>query len=195
MKKLDRRIARTRKALSDALIRLSLEKGYDNFTIRDLTERADVGYATFYRHYKSKDELLYHSLRGLYQKVEDEIRQQETIYQECLALFNVVVNHKDACLLGVLLLQDHPALKPLREEIAQMVSALYEAQDETTIPLEVATNHLINAVLEMVRWWLTEGQDYSPEQMATIQSELIVNVTETVALKHRAKPLRNLAPG
>ena len=195
MKKLDRRIIRTRKALGDALISLALEKGYDNFSIRDLTERADVGYATFYRHYKSKDELLYHSMLDLYEKIETEIRQQETIYDECLALFRVVVNHKDASLLGVNLLPDHPALKPLREEISQMVNELYAAQDEMTIPLEVATNHLISAVLEMVRWWLTEGQDYSPEQMATMQAELVVNVTETVALKHRVKPSRNLAPG
>ncbi|MCY3780415.1 MAG: TetR/AcrR family transcriptional regulator [Chloroflexi bacterium] len=194
MKKSDRRVLRTKRALGDALISLSLEKGYDHFTIRDLTERADVGYATFYRHYKSKDQLLNQCLRDIYQKLECEVRQQETIFEECLAMFNIVAEHKEACLLGVNLLQDHPALKPLREEISQMVNELCEAQDEMTIPLEVAINHLIGSVLEMIRWWLTEGQDYSPEQMATMQSELIVNVTETVALKHRVKSSRNIAP-
>ena len=54
----DRRVERTENLLANALIALSLEKGYEAITIRDITERADIGYATFYRHYHDKDELL-----------------------------------------------------------------------------------------------------------------------------------------
>jgi AcrR family transcriptional regulator len=54
----DRRVKRTQNLLAKALIALTLEKGYEVVTIRDITERADVGYATFFRHYHSKDELL-----------------------------------------------------------------------------------------------------------------------------------------
>jgi AcrR family transcriptional regulator len=46
----DRRVKRTQSALAKALIALTLEKGYDAVTIRDITERADIGYATFFRH-------------------------------------------------------------------------------------------------------------------------------------------------
>src|SRR5437660_3409771 len=54
----DRRIRRTQQLLAKALIALTLEKGYEAVTIRDITERADIGYATFFRHYHDKDELL-----------------------------------------------------------------------------------------------------------------------------------------
>src|SRR5436305_2003397 len=54
----DRRCKRTQHLLARALIVLTLEKGYEAVTIRDITERADVGYATFFRHYHDKDELL-----------------------------------------------------------------------------------------------------------------------------------------
>src|SRR5256886_15965264 len=54
----DRRVKRTQHLLARALIALTLEKGYEVVTIRDITERADIGYATFFRHYHSKDELL-----------------------------------------------------------------------------------------------------------------------------------------
>src|SRR6185437_10791283 len=54
----DRRVKRTQKALARALISLTLEKGYDAITIRDITELAEVGYATFFRHYHDKDALL-----------------------------------------------------------------------------------------------------------------------------------------
>ena len=46
--KVDRRIKRTQKLLQEALIELTLEKGFDDVTIRDITERADVGYTTFF---------------------------------------------------------------------------------------------------------------------------------------------------
>ena len=50
----DRRVTRTRKLLTEALISLSLEKGYEAVTIRDITDRAGVGYATFFRHIRRK---------------------------------------------------------------------------------------------------------------------------------------------
>src|SRR5947209_8306054 len=58
MQSQDRRVRRTQHLLAKALIALTLEKGYDAVTIRDITERADIGYATFFRHYHDKDELL-----------------------------------------------------------------------------------------------------------------------------------------
>ena len=186
MKKLDRRIVRTRKALSEALISLTLEKGYDNISIRDLTERADVGYATFYRHYKSKDELLYQFLHDSFESIEQEVRKQSTIYDECLATFQMIEKHRPAVLLGISMPQDHPAMKPLWEEVSRWLNRIYSAQDEMTIPLEVAVNHLLGAVVELIRWWLAEGQDYSAEQMANMHMELIMNVVETVALTRRA---------
>src|SRR5260370_35608344 len=54
----DRRVRRTQQLLARALIALTLEKGYEAVTIRDITERADIGYATFFRHYRDKDQLL-----------------------------------------------------------------------------------------------------------------------------------------
>src|SRR6185436_2880035 len=57
-KKIDRRIQRTRQALRTALIELTKEKDYDSISIEDITERANVGRATFYLHYKDKEDLL-----------------------------------------------------------------------------------------------------------------------------------------
>src|SRR5437660_2240565 len=54
----DRRVRRTQHLLARALIALTLEKGYEAVTIRDITGRADIGYATFFRHYRDKEALL-----------------------------------------------------------------------------------------------------------------------------------------
>src|SRR6266545_463064 len=54
----DRRIQRTRQALHTALLELTREKGYDSISIEEITDRANVGRATFYLHYKDKEDLL-----------------------------------------------------------------------------------------------------------------------------------------
>jgi AcrR family transcriptional regulator len=57
-KTVDRRIQKTRKLLIDALLALTIEKGYDKVTIQDIIDKANVGRSTFYAHFESKDQLL-----------------------------------------------------------------------------------------------------------------------------------------
>jgi AcrR family transcriptional regulator len=54
----DRRIQKTKKALTEALIQLILAKGYEKVTIQDIIDKANVGRSTFYIHYESKAQLL-----------------------------------------------------------------------------------------------------------------------------------------
>ncbi|HEX7490249.1 MAG TPA: TetR/AcrR family transcriptional regulator [Candidatus Limnocylindrales bacterium] len=54
----DRRVRRTRQLLREALMELTLERGYDHITVQDILDRADVGRSTFYAHYRDKDDLL-----------------------------------------------------------------------------------------------------------------------------------------
>ena len=49
---------RTRAALRDALLSLLEQKSFDQITIRDITASAGAGYATFFRHYETKNSLL-----------------------------------------------------------------------------------------------------------------------------------------
>ena len=54
----DRRSQRTQQALMDALIALLAVKNYDEISINDIVDRANVGRSTFYAHYQDKDDLL-----------------------------------------------------------------------------------------------------------------------------------------
>ena len=54
----DARIARSRAALRATLVSLIEEKPFEQVTIREITTRAKIGYATFFRHYPDKETLL-----------------------------------------------------------------------------------------------------------------------------------------
>jgi len=54
----DRRSQRTQQALMEALLALLAEKHYDEISINEIVDRANVGRSTFYAHFQTKDELL-----------------------------------------------------------------------------------------------------------------------------------------
>lgn len=55
--RLDRRKARTRRALIDAARRILADKGTTQVSIQEITEEADVGFGSFYNHFETKEEL------------------------------------------------------------------------------------------------------------------------------------------
>jgi AcrR family transcriptional regulator len=54
----DRRVVRTRRALGDALMRLLRERSLESITVQDVLDAAGVGRATFYGHFRGKQDLL-----------------------------------------------------------------------------------------------------------------------------------------
>ncbi|MFD1064883.1 TetR/AcrR family transcriptional regulator [Oceanobacillus locisalsi] len=56
--KIDRRIVKSQKAIREAFLDALLEKGFENITVKDITEQADLSRKTFYLHYIDKYDLL-----------------------------------------------------------------------------------------------------------------------------------------
>ena len=55
---MDRRQRKSRRAIFGAFIELLSKKDFHNITVGEIIERADVGRATFYSHFETKDFLL-----------------------------------------------------------------------------------------------------------------------------------------
>src|SRR5579864_4709465 len=71
---IDRRVARTRATLHQALIALILKQGYEAITVEDICAHANVGRSTFYAHYKSKEELHLSGMDHLRRQLVDRRR-------------------------------------------------------------------------------------------------------------------------
>ena len=55
----DRRRARTRKLLQDAMLELLTERSFEDLVVQEITDRADLGRGTFYFHFDSKEDVLW----------------------------------------------------------------------------------------------------------------------------------------
>ena len=185
MAKLDQRIVRTRKALQDALIALSLERGYENLTIRAVTLHAGVSYATFFRHYKSLEELTTDMFTVATTDMLQLVNEQETLSAETLVVWNFINEHRSLYRLYVALPKAHKARHGVFDAVAEFVRGRYEKRDSSPVPLELSVTHIIESTYLLLLVFLDRGDDYSPEQMAAIQHDLIVRPTEFMAVALR----------
>ena len=183
MNETDRRVKRTHKILVDALIAESLEKGYDQVTIRDITDRADIAYSTFFRHYRDKDELLLAMLGSVLETMRDLILQNPDASAESAGriLFAHIQEHAR---FYRVLFNGHGTSAVLWR-FQQMVEAdvlkIYASRITTAnagILLELVVHHLIAAIIAMVTWWLAHDMPYPVEQMARYYSELVATPVE-----------------
>jgi len=149
MEKTDRRFKRTNRLLQQALVELTLEKGYDAVSIRDLTERADVGYATFFRHYGDKDALLEEVLHSMKDEMNTLLKPGWLISnpeQGCTMLFQFVQGNYE--LVKVLLNSTNTMtlLRPVQELALQEVMEQLPPGSSDTIPPDVSAGFLISSL-------------------------------------------------
>jgi AcrR family transcriptional regulator len=178
----DRRVKRTQNLLAKALIALTLEKGYEAVTIRDITERADVGYATFFRHYHDKDALLQDVLDVVLSELLGLLPPAPDADPATVGtlIFRYVQEHSEV--IRVLLSQGATSLmQQMIETGAQNILQEHTQRVDSVVPIEVAAYHMVSSAIVLVRWWLEHNMPYPPERMGLIYQELIARPTSAVA--------------
>lgn len=185
MKKVDPRVIRTQQMLRDALISLILENGYDGINIGHITDRAGLRRATFYLHYRSKEELLF----SIMQETLDELMQkmkaltdhpfgEEFLLSELNITFRHVQERADfyrAILSGQGAAQ---VTQNIRDYLAAQIRDKYVAHpssSDSPIPIDVLAHFLVAVKLNMIIWWLEKKMPYSAEQMASMCTDLILS--------------------
>ncbi len=179
----DRRIKRTQQFLTKALIALTLEKGYEAVTIRDITERADVGYATFFRHYQSKDALLRDVSDVVLSDLNSLLPGSPSADVEAVGvpLFRYVQDH--ANIIRVLLQSRGTSslVQHIIDVTSQDVLNENKPREGSIVPAEIAAYHLINSSISLIQWWLEHDMLYTPERMGAIFHALIIQPTRAIA--------------
>lgn len=83
----DPRVIRTRTLIIDAFFELIKEQGFESISIKDLSERATLNRATFYRHFPDKYALLEVILQQMMEnKGFEKIKEQDTLDENTFIL-------------------------------------------------------------------------------------------------------------
>ena len=179
LEKLDPRVIRTRQLLRDALVSLIAEKGFDATTVQDIADRATLNRATFYLHYKDKQDLLTQSLRDAIDELlvdiglaEGESGQMsfEGVQRPVVAVFQHVAEHAEfyRVMTGA---EGVPSFTAsVRDYVSsitlQWLTALQPDVQKSAVPLEIMASLLSGSMMGIILWWLEHDMLHSPEYMA-----------------------------
>jgi len=180
MNREDKRVRRTRSALAEALIALTIEKGYEPVTIQEITDRAGVGYRTYFRHYADKEALLQDVLHTTVTELRllvetPDVRSGEA-YQPLPAengriIFENIAAHSD--LYRVLLSSGSVALEPLMEYAYGEALDSLEQMPDPPIPPPILAQHAVATIFTLAQWWLANEMPYPPQEMAVYLAQLL----------------------
>lgn len=195
-RKQDQRVARTRQRLAAALLDLILEQGYASVTIRDIVQRAGVGYATYFRHFPDKESLLLDALDRYLAELVALVRRQPAGdgVRAGEQLFAFVGSRPQ--LSRVFLLSSSAGLAD-RVIDAGMQSVLTGAMPraDAGIPPDLAAFHIASASLALLRWWLAHDMPYPAATMGAIYHQLVLQPSLAAAFRSEPANLAYSAAG
>jgi len=182
-RKLDRRVVRTRKLLRDALLSAILEEGFDAISIQDITAKANLGRATFYLHFKDKDELLRDVIDQLMvdfisqtpQLTQDQWRMDDT--KAIARIFDFASDHYDLYRILTISSGGITAARQLHQTLSENIRThiqndIDESGTRPILPQEYIANHFAGSLLAAVFWWLDNDLPYTVDEMAAMFQQM-----------------------
>jgi AcrR family transcriptional regulator len=188
-KRLDRRAQATREALLDALFALIEERGYERLTIQNLLDRANVGRATFYAHFESKDALLACSVArlraGLVQAWKATSGQRLGF---TLPLFQHLAGARRIYLMAIVRENEMSVERHIRQMLQDLVRedlATRRSLGQGDASVDLAMHYVVGALWSTIVWWMDSSSPLPPEKVNALFQRLTfpgLNVTLGEAL-------------
>jgi AcrR family transcriptional regulator len=170
MSKVDRRIAKSQEAIKKAVTELMSKKSFDDITIQDIADRADVNRGTIYLHYTDKYDLLdkmieehINNLRELCQSAYDMTFQEGNYiwfeyFESNYLFFSTMLASKGA--------------PYFRSRFHDLVIEEYKAEVDVTegknhgLDEDVILQFFGSAIVGAVEWWFKNGMPLPARVMA-----------------------------
>jgi AcrR family transcriptional regulator len=181
------RVRRTQKLLREALIELIEERGFEALTIGEITERAMVSRAAFYRNYQDKydlvEQIFAEAMSAMLSAVGElgsehppemwvrffeHIAEYERLYRALLGRRGSpwFVIKMRAELAGMVKERGHSTLHSRRLHPSNGSDHPIDHPVDTFAD-ELVPDLVSTMFVEVITWWLEQGRPYTPKEIAT----------------------------
>lgn len=194
MKKNDLRVKRTNKMIIEAFLRLLETKSMERITIQEIADEAMINRATFYAHFKDKQDLYEHlfhiaiqtftSILDLEPLMEDNKLKLKRVNRALTQIYQLVAENKAifiTTLDGTSIEFFRKKLKIfLSEKYATIFDRLKITENELEVPIDFITEYITAIFTGTLHWWVTSVTEMTPQQLATLVIKLVGNGHLTV---------------
>lgn len=184
---MDRRQKKTRDAIFNAFTTLLAQKNYNQISVQEIIDAADIGRTTFYAHFETKEYLLKELCEELFDHIIDTAMglPNSHYHYHCSCKTDSVFLHllhhlqeNDLNILGLLSSENNEIfLRYFKSNLKKLIVSQYADKgllDRAQLPQDYLVNHLSASFVETVDWWLSRRCQDPPEQI----TEYYLSVTE-----------------
>lgn len=175
---MDRRQKKTRDAIFKAFSALLAQKNYNQISVQEIIDAANVGRSTFYAHFETKDYLLKDLCESLFGHIIDTAmglphgHQHGSCGGEADSVFLHLLRHlqeNDHNTLELLSCQNNEIfLRYFKSNLKNLILSQYSNKGllkNSKLPEDYLVNHISSAFVETVDWWLSRKMQETPEEI------------------------------
>ena len=184
-KKVDRRVIKTRRQLKKGLAVLMKEKSVNQITVKELVEEVDINRSTFYLHFKDIQDLLREIEENMEAQIKSAIEEHpivsgnENAFYFKEDMFRVLDEEREISKaligpngdMGFI----HRIERIIKENSRGTLEKMFPGKKED---LKYFYAFCLSGCLGLVKVWLNEGEEKSPEEMAQMTFNMIANAKD-----------------
>ena len=184
-KKVDRRVIKTRRQLKKGLAALMKEKSVNQITVKELVEEVDINRSTFYLHFKDIQDLLREIEENMEAQIKRAIEEHPIVSGNEYAfyfiedMFRVLDEEREISKaligpngdMGFI----HRIERIIKENSRGTLEKMFPGKKED---LKYFYAFCLSGCLGLVKVWLNEGEEKSPEEMAQMTFNMIANAKD-----------------
>lgn len=193
-KKTDLRVKRTHKMIIEAFFHLVDGKGYDNITIQDIADEAMINRATFYAHFKDKQDLYEQIFDFTINAFTSVIDTEQIIVSNRIKVKQIefllthIYNNIQKNKKFFLTIMDGSSNELLRKKLADIIyekyadifSKLKITENDIEVPIDFIIEYMTSIFIGTLHWWITSDTDMTPNHLARLVIKLVGNGHLTV---------------
>lgn len=182
----DMRVKRTKQNIINAFIALTKEKDLDAITVQEIADKAMVNRATFYAHYRDKQDLydqVFNQAISLFSPLKNPLlflnrHVMFTKLEKTLTkVFENCATNRDLLLLII----DNTPSRKLQQQLTPVlmnnisgVLKKFGIDKKSTIPIDLVVTYILSIFIIVLSWWLTDDNDqrFSAQQLAHLLIEV-----------------------
>ena len=173
---MDRRQRKTREAIFKAFIGLLSEESFDRITVSEIIHRADIGRATFYAHFETKDFLLRELCGELFDHMFESAVNSDQAHNhifDCDAPDSVFLHlfghlrKNDNNILDLLSCRNNELfLRYFKKNLTALIQSqlsLFRERKAEELPEDFWIDHIASTFTATVQWWVDHDLTESTE--------------------------------
>lgn len=185
----DRRVRKTKKAISEALAKLLLEKPLNSISVKEISDMADINRGTFYLHYRDVYDMAEKLQNEIFEKFNsivdhyDSVNEEDELFPMLIDFYNLLSDN--SALAKVLIGKNGDAAfvdkmkQVIREKCFEDLKKTFGIKNNDE--LDYVYHYIISGCIGIFGAWLNNGMRETPSEMAAVTRKLILTGGHTLS--------------